>query len=52
LNEKAGSVFDGNQQHIRHAGDAEPHAFTEPAQIVDGRLSYALRPPRQHSLDL
>jgi uncharacterized protein (DUF488 family) len=38
--------------HIRHAGDAEPHAFTEPAQIVDGRLSYALRPPRQHSLDL
>ena len=38
--------------HIRPAGDAEPHAFTEPAQIDDGRLSYALRPSRQHSLDL
>lgn len=38
--------------HIRHTGDAQPHAFTEPAQIVDGRLSYAPRPPRQRSLDL
>ncbi|MEX0959420.1 MAG: DUF488 domain-containing protein [Burkholderiales bacterium] len=38
--------------HIRDARDPEPHAFTGPAQVVDGRLSYALRPPRQHSLDL
>jgi uncharacterized protein (DUF488 family) len=38
--------------HIRNADDPEPHPFTEAAQIVDGRLSYAARPPRQRSLDL
>ena len=34
-----------NVMHIMGIGKAEPHSYTEPARIVDGRLNYELESP-------
>ncbi|HVY05400.1 MAG TPA: DUF488 domain-containing protein, partial [Burkholderiales bacterium] len=37
--------------HIVDRERDEPHPYTRPARIVEGRLSYAADPPAQSALD-
>jgi uncharacterized protein (DUF488 family) len=39
-------------RHIVDAEHAEPHPYTSPARIIDGRLAYSRSAPEQQDLDL